>query len=318
MNRMLDTTTFAALGSRCAVRIVCSPVELARARMAAGAARAEIIACERVLSRFDESSELARVNAAPRVWTTVDVRLVEAVDAALRYERETAGKCSPLLLSALVGAGYDRSFEQLVVRDPRPVEDGGKSVQLDREQLRVRVSSAGTLDLGGTAKGVIGTRALHAIRRSWPAATGALVDLGGDIAVTGFPSDRGPWRIDVADARHPGRMLGAIALASGGVASSGRDRRRLGVDGERHHLIDPSTGRPAEPGPLAVTVIAPSAADAEAHATALAITPVEHARRYLSAHPRLSAIVVPAVGRPLTIGHPPLLTWSPDAKEVAA
>lgn len=302
MNHLLDTTTFAALGTRCAVRIVCSPVELARARSAAGAARAEVIACERVLSRFDESSDLARVNAAPRVWTTVDPRLVEAVDTALRYERETGGKCSPLLLNALVGAGYDRSFERLVARDPRPLDDRAHSVELDRRLLRVRVSSAGVLDLGGTAKGVIGTRALDAIRRSWPAATGALVDLGGDIAVLGAPPSGDAWLVDVDDPREGGQIVGTVRVGRGGVATSGPTRRRFGRDGALHHLIDPTTQLPAAHGPLAATVVALDPAAADAHATALAITPVEDAAEYVADHDGLGAVLALEDGPPLVLG----------------
>jgi thiamine biosynthesis lipoprotein len=61
-----------------------------------------------------------------------------------------------------------------------------------------------------------------------------------------------------------------LALAGGGLATSGRDRRRWRLDGEeRHHLIDPSTLRPAEGGPLSVTVAAESATAAEVAAKAL-------------------------------------------------
>ena len=302
MNRMLDTTTFAALGTSCAVRVVCSPVELPLARAAAAAARAEIVACERVLSRFDEASDLARVNAAPGVWTAVDARLVEAVDVALRYERETGGRCSPLLLTALVGAGYDRSFEQLVERDPRPLDDAEQSVELDRRRLRVRVSSASTLDLGATAKGVIGTRALQAIRRSWPAVTGALVDLGGDIAVLGAPPSGDAWFVDVDDPREGGEIVGTVRVADGGVATSGPTCRRFGRDGALHHLVDPATRLPAGHGPLAATVVAVDPAAADAHATALAITPVEDAAEYVADRAGLGAVLALEEGPPLVLG----------------
>ena len=76
-----------------------------------------------------------------------------------------------------------------------------------------------------------------------------------------------------------------LALRGGGVATSGRDRRRFGPDAALHHLIDPATGAPAEPGPLTVTVVAASATVAETHATALAILPVERAVDYVARAP---------------------------------
>src|SRR5205823_1131420 len=52
MRRLLDTASFHALGTTCTLGITCTPLELAPARAAAAAARAEIAACERVLTRF--------------------------------------------------------------------------------------------------------------------------------------------------------------------------------------------------------------------------------------------------------------------------
>ena len=69
---------------------------------------------------------------------------------------------------------------------------------------------------------------------------------------------------------------------------------------------DPATGEPAEPGPLAVTVVAPHAAEAEAHATALAISSPADARAHVAANPRIAALVVPHVGAPFELGALPL------------
>lgn len=301
MNVLFDTARFDALGTRCAVRVACSPLELPLARMAATAARAEIAACERVLSRFDPSSDLSRVNAAPGEWTTVDSRLVDAIDIALWFERETDGKCSPLLLTALIAAGYDRTFARLVDREAWSPDPGGGSVELDRARQRVRVSAA-TLDLGATAKGLIGARALHAVQRSWPGVSGALVDLGGDVAVVGTPPTGDTWLIDVDDPRDGAGAVGTVRVAYGGVATSGPTCRRFGPDGALHHLIDPITRVPAVDGPLSATVAAGDLVAADAHATALAITPVDDAAAYLADQPGLGAVLVLEDGPPLVLG----------------
>jgi thiamine biosynthesis lipoprotein ApbE len=51
-----------------------------------------------------------------------------------------------------------------------------------------------------------------------------------------------------------------------------------------------------------VTVAAPDAAEAEAHSTALAITPVADARAYIAARPWLAAVIVPHDGAPFRAG----------------
>jgi len=84
---------------------------------------------------------------------------------------------------------------------------------------------------------------------------------GGDIALRGRA-----WPVGVETAA--GTLT--LELTEGGLATSGRDRRRWTRGGEeQHHLIDPTTGRPAETDVLRVTVAAASAAEAEVQAKSL-------------------------------------------------
>jgi thiamine biosynthesis lipoprotein ApbE len=82
--------------------------------------------------------------------------------------------------------------------------------------------------------------------------------------------------------------------------------RRFGPNGSLHHLIDPATGEPARPGPLTVTVVAPDAARAEAHATALGISSPADAIEHVEANPSVSALYVPRNGEPLRLGELPI------------
>jgi thiamine biosynthesis lipoprotein len=124
------------------------------------------------------------------------------------------------------------------------------------------------IDLGGHAKGVALNLALERL-----AALGygnALVNLGGNLAVSGSRGDR-PWRIGV---RHP-QGDGAIATleVSGRVAvvTSGT-YERFRQDGDRRypHIIDPRSGQPAT-HVVSATVLHPDAARADVAATALVV-----------------------------------------------
>jgi thiamine biosynthesis lipoprotein len=307
--RTLIRHTFRAMGTDCAI-IATTPIwDGANARRALDAALEEVAAQEAALSRFEPQSELSALNAASGSWVVVSERLFNAVAAAEAARRDTAGRYDPTVLPAVIAAGYDVSYDKLRPRDAGSVAgwSAGAAIELDRTGPRIRLAAGASVDLGGIGKGQSATLALRAMYDAWPELPGALVDLGGDISVAGEAPDRGPWRVAVADPRNHASQLGVLALRGGGVATSGRDRRRLGKDGAGHHLIDPSTGRPAVPGPLGVTVVARSAAEAEAHATALAITPVAEAAAYVAARPQLAAIVVPVAGPPFTLGRPPLL-----------
>ena len=117
--------------------------------------------------------------------------------------------------------------------------------------------------------------------------------------------DGDAWRVAIADPRNPGARLATLQLNGGGVATSGRDRRRFGPGRSLHHLIDPETGAPAERGPLAVTVVAGDAAEAEALGTAFAISELEEVRR-LARERDVAALYVSDTGSPVEVGRLPL------------
>jgi thiamine biosynthesis lipoprotein len=91
--------------------------------------------------------------------------------------------------------------------------------------------------------------------------------------VRGLP-EQGVWPIEVET---PAGEL-TLGVRSGALATSGTDRRRWRRNGEeRHHLIDPASGRPAVTDVLRVTVAAGSAVEAEVLAKALLLAGAEQA-----------------------------------------
>ncbi len=314
----LQREEFRAMGTACAVVVSTDREKAGAAARALAAARKEIAACEGALSRFDAHSDLSRLNGADGEWVEVDERLIDALQAALHARAETGGRFDPTILPALRAAGYDRSFELLTEREAAPLEGWrpGSTIEVDPAVGRARVEKGAAVDLGGIGKGFAATRALDAMCAAWPELSGALLDLGGDIAVRGAAPGGGPWCVDIADSRAPGRIVGTLELHGGGVATSGRDTRRFGPGGRLHHLIDPATGSPADTGPLSVTVVAPSASQAEAQATALAVTDLDGARAQLANRPDLSALLILEAGEPIAIGCLPLVPERPRAQFV--
>lgn len=306
----LSRIKWRAVGTTCTAAATTGIHDELRARIALEAAQEEVAACERELSRFDPDSDLTRLNAGAGTWQPVGRRLLETLRLALRAREDTGGRFDPTVLPALVAAGYDKSFELL---EERPAEhaDGwraGATIELDQRRGRARLEPGTAVDLGGIGKGYAARCALDAMLARAPSLPGGLVDLGGDIAVRGETPEGGPWHVAVSDPRRPGETLAVLALAEGGVATSGRDARRFGPAGSLHHLIDPETGEPALAGPLTVTVVAPDAAEAEAHATTLAIGSLAEAEAHIAARPHLAALYVPHAGPPTPLGALPLET----------
>jgi thiamine biosynthesis lipoprotein len=278
---------------------------------AAEGAEARIEELEARWSRFRPDSELSRLNRAGGTPAVVSLPTFRLVQRAVEAWTLTEHRFDPSVLPALEAAGYDRSFEEMPAEVPgrsRPTgaAPGCAGIRLDPVVRAVTLPPGVRLDLGGIGKGYAADRALVAMRSVSPRLAGALVDLGGDIAVCGGSPEGGPWLISVADPRRPGAALATLALDGGGVATSGRDARRFGPARSLHHLIDPETGEPALAGPLTVTVVAPDATSAEVHATTLAIAGLGEAEAHVDARPSLAALYVPHAGPAIPFGPLPL------------
>jgi FAD:protein FMN transferase len=218
----------------------------------------EFARLEAMLSRFRAESELSRLNRERSIEASDELR--ELVDLSLAARAQTGGRFDPTLHDALCAAGYDRTFAEIAEDGPAgvPVSGGG---QIAIHGNRIVLGPDASLDLGGIAKGYAADRCVTELAVHGP----ALVNAGGDLAISG-PLAGGAWPVAVDV---PGHRL-TLALERGGLATSGRDRRRWRRAGEeRHHLIDPRTLCPARGAPLSVTVGAASATAAEVRAKAV-------------------------------------------------
>ena len=68
---------------------------------------------EKVFSRFDDSSELMKLNNHTNQWTEVSAELFEVLQRAIQFVSKTQGLVTPTLLKELWAAGYQHSFETL-------------------------------------------------------------------------------------------------------------------------------------------------------------------------------------------------------------
>jgi thiamine biosynthesis lipoprotein len=278
----MERHSFRAMGTT--VELVVE-ADYVSAELAAGEAEFERL--EQVMSRFRPDSELSQLNR--QGWIEASPDLVEVVELAVDARERTGGAFDPTVHHAVEKAGYDRTFTELPEDAPDDDGDGGSAACGGRivvEGRRIELEDGFAIDLGGIGKGFAAERVAERLALAGP----CLVDAGGDIAVRGVP-EAGAWSVAVDDEL-------TLGIVAGGVATSGRDRRIWRRGGkERHHLIDPATGRPSETDLLRVTVVAQDAVEAEVLAKAL----------FLGGSSAASAADVPAVlvtedGRRLVTG----------------
>lgn len=99
-----------------------------------------------------------------------------------------------------------------------------------------------------------------------------LVEVGGEMRLSGVNPDGNPWRVAVEMPSLMPQVQRVIALHDGAVATSGDYRNYFERDGLRYsHTIDPRTGRPITHSLASVTVLAKTCAEADAWATALMV-----------------------------------------------
>lgn len=233
----------------------------------------ELAIIDRACSRFRADSDLSRVNANAGRPVAVGAALLDAIEVALRAARLTAGLVDPTIGTALCLLGYDRDFASIASNGPpralraRRVP-GWRHITMDRVRSTVRVPAGVRLDLGATAKALAADRAAQRVASMLGCA--ALVSLGGDIATAGAsPSAGWPVRITDDHAGDPDAPGETVSLTSGGLATSSVTVRRWARGGETmHHVIDPTTGLPAD-GPFrTISVAAATCVDANIASTA--------------------------------------------------
>lgn len=267
------TASFSALGTT-AVLAVTDPSALAAGRELL---RMHLDQVDLACSRFRDDSELSYVNARAGSATEVSALLLRALHAAIDAASRSDGCVDPTLGAELQAAGYDRTFALVRERESfrimaRPERRSSwADVQLDDEQRMVFLPHDLQLDLGATAKALAADDTAAAVAAEL--GTGALVCLGGDLAVAGDVPEGG-WPVLVADDHAAPLESGGptVAVSSGGLATSGTAVRRWTTEGgEAHHILDPRTGRPAETPWRSVSVAAASCLDANVAATAAVV-----------------------------------------------
>jgi thiamine biosynthesis lipoprotein len=276
-------------------------------------ARSRLTDWEALWSRFRFDSEVCRLNASAGRWVELSEPTIALVRQAVVAWELTGGLFDPTILPALEHAGYTSTFEDLPAESPIGTAvpaPGCAGIEIGAG--RVRLPPGVRIDLGGIGKGYAAD--LLAAELLSAGASGASVNLGGDVRTAGTPPTRGAWFIAVENESRPGTDLAWLALADGAVATSTRLRRRWRCHGqEAHHIIDPHHGAPASSAVASVTVVAADAHWAEVLAKAALIAGVSAGITLLESL-GVAGLLVTGSGAAHAAGAwERYVTWTPDS-----
>lgn len=163
---------------------------------------------------------------------------------------------------------------------------------IEQKENSVIIPDGTQLDFGAVAKGYTGDR-VSALMKEEYGVTSALLNLGGNVQAIGRKPDGTPWRIGIRDP-YGEDMLGTLEVEDAAVITSGGyERFFAGEDGTIYwHIIDPSTGYPADSGLLSVTVTGQEGTVCDALSTALFVMGADSATAYWKAHAGFDMILV--------------------------
>lgn len=266
----------------------------ATADLAIARAFAAIDHVEHVMSLYRPESEISRLNR-DGFLTNPDPALVRVLERAADLSRQSDGAfdvtVQPLwsLYQDAAAQGTLPSAQALAATLPRV---DWRQVSVSTAAIRFAQPHM-AITLNGIAQGLAADAAGHALREAGVAH--ALID-SGEIGTVGLPARKDHWSIGLKDPRQPASLLGVAALADRCLATSGDYETTFAADFSEHHLLDPRTGH--SPTALAsVSVVAPTALEADALSTAVFLMGPDHGRALVESLPGVDALFVDKANR---------------------
>lgn len=264
---------------------------------AAGEALDEVDRLEDQMTVYRDDSELAALNrTAFDRPVPVERRLFELLERAVQLNRETEGAFD-ITASPLVRCW---GFFQRKGRVPSESElqealsrVGSEHLELNAADCSVRFRRPGMeINLGSIGKGYALDRASAVLGQHGLENFAFHGGRSSALARGNRDGDRG-WSVGISNPLFLRNRLAVVRLQNAALGTSGSGEQFFRSAGRRYgHILDPRTGRPAE-GVLSVTAVAPSAAEADALATAFFVLGVEKTAEYCDNHPGVGALVIP-------------------------
>jgi len=256
--------------------------DAAEATACVNAALDEVSRLEGVLSDYNPKSEICRLSqksptnqpseVGPDLWQVL-VQAVAFRDRSDGAFDPTIGPLTTLWRQARKSGRLPTDARLAAARQAV----GPKTLSLVQSERAVSLLRPGMrLDLGGIGMGYAIDRALDVLRGR--GINVAMVDASGDIGVIGCPPGTMGWRIELdplgrrdRDGKDGRKAATVIPLVDAAITTSGDAFQAVTIDGVRYsHIVDPRTGLGVV-GPTGVTVIAPTATQADALATTLSV-----------------------------------------------
>ena len=255
------------------------------AETAVDQAKQEIERLDALLSTGEETSEVAQINANGGGPLSEDTTYL--LERSLELYDSTNGVFDIAIYPIMDAWGFTTG--NYTVPSDETIENllsltDANDIIYDKDKLSISFAKDGMkIDFGGIAKGYTSGRIADIYREC--GVTSGLINLGGNVQVVGTKTDGSKWRVAVQSPEAEDDYLGILSTADRAVITSGGYERYFEQDGVKyHHIIDPSTGHPANNGLVSVTIVSADGTLADGLSTSLFIMGKDKAAEYWRAH----------------------------------
>ena len=233
---------------------------------------------ESLWSVTDKNSDIYAINHANGNTTIVSTTTADLISYALQMSQETK-TLEPTIYPILTALGFTTGENRVPSKEE--IQEllqnvGREKVTVDGNS--VRLEPGARLDLGAIGKGAAGDEAVRILKEN--GVDSALLDLGGNIQLIGNKNGK-DWRLGIKNPFGEG-TAGVLEISDAAVVTSGNyERFFTDENGTVYgHIIDPSTGYPADSGLASATIIASEGKYADALSTAIFIMGLEKAAEF--------------------------------------
>lgn len=221
----------------------------------------------------------------------------ELMEQALELCRRTGGALDISVYPIVRAWGFTTGSYQIpdeeTIQSLLPLVDYTQ-IQYDAATGVVTLPEGMEIDLGSVAKGYAGQLAAQMLREH--GVQSALLNLGGNVQTVGAKPDGSPWQIGIKDPQGEDAMM-VLSVEDQAVVTSGGYERYFEQDGQTYwHIMDPSTGHPADSGLISVTIVGDEGVVCDGLSTALFVMGLEKAADLWAQSGDFEAVFVTASG----------------------
>lgn len=249
------------------------------------------------MSTFETNSEISKINlnagGAPQ---KVSADTFFVIQRATQISRDDQGgfdiSIGPLVNLWGIGTPNQKVPTQAEIDKTKKLVDFNDII-LDKINLTVKLKRKGqSLDLGGIAKGYAADELKLICQKH--KITSAFLSLGGNVYAIGNNTNGSAWRIGIQDPLQDiGQYIGIINVTDKSVVTAGNYQRFFIQNGIRyHHLIDPSTGYPADKGIISATIVSDKSINCDALSNTTYILGVDKAIKLIESMDGVDAIFI--------------------------